>query len=147
MKPFAFVLACVLGAVPAASQRHKLSTVNAASEEGKILQEISNEQDSAKKIALMQQFLTAHDKHEAATWVTYQLQQEYLKGKDFDNTIATGEKLLAADPGDLDAAYANLKAAEGKKDSDGVLKWGTATSEIARKAQQSPKGADESDED
>jgi len=41
--------------------------------------------------------------------------------------------LFAADGDGLDAAYANLKAAEAKKDADGVIEWSAKTVELAKK--------------
>lgn len=60
--------------------------------------------------------------------------------------VATGQK-PTVDGVDLDAAYANLKTSEGKKDYDGVLKWSGVTSEIARKTIAAPKAEGQSDED
>ena len=74
-------------------------------------------------------------------------QQAHLKAADFDKAIEAGEKLLALDPLDYDAAYQNLKAAEGKKDADAILKWAVATSEGARKNAALPKKTEQSEED
>ena len=62
-----------------------------------------------------------------------QLQAGYVKAGDSDKIIAAGEKLLAIDPDDPEAALQNLKASEAKKDVEGVKKWSTLTSANARK--------------
>lgn len=131
----------------AEAQRHKLATVNAETAEGKILQQIGQETDAAKKVALMEQFASQFPTHNAAGWVYSQMQAAYVKGGDSDKAIAAGEKLLTLDAMDLDAAYGNLKASEAKKDSEGVLKWSSVTSDIARKTVAAPKRADQSDEE
>ena len=146
MKLFTLLTVLALAALPSAAQRHKLATINATTEDGKALQAISSEADAAGKQKLMEQFTAAHPKHEASGWVWTQLQQSYLKAGSFDKAIEAGEKLIALDALDYDAAYANIQAAEGKKDSDGVLKWAVFTSDAARKDAQKPKAADQSDE-
>jgi tetratricopeptide (TPR) repeat protein len=132
----------MLGAPSASAQRHKLTTINAETDEGKALQEIGQETDAAKRIALMEGFSAKHGSHEATPWVISQLQEAYVKAGDHAKAIAAGERLLKLDPEDLDAAYANLKAGEALKDADAVLRWATATSEIARKTAASAQGAD-----
>ena len=131
----------------AAAQRHKLESINAETPEGKVLQSIGFEQDPAKKLALMEQFAAEHAKHEAAGWVLSQMQLAYSKAGNHDKTIATGEKLLALDNTDIEAAYANLKAAEAKKDSHEIAKWAGVTADIAVKVPSLPKRADQSDDE
>ncbi len=142
-----FVIVIVIAAPPLAAQRHQLADINAAAEDGKLLQAIGTEADEARKEQLMEQFTAAHPLHESGGWVWYQLQQSYLKAGKFDKTIEAGEKLLAIDPLDYEAAYANLKAAEGKKDSEGVLKWAVTTSDAARQEVRRPKRSGETDDD
>jgi tetratricopeptide (TPR) repeat protein len=140
MKILQFVLGITLLAGSAFAQRHKLSVINSSTPDGKALQVILQENDQAKKLALMEQYLSQYaDKQEATGWVLSQMQLLYQKAGDYDKAIATGEKLLAIDPDDIDAAYGNLKSAEGKKDVDGILKWSAQTSQIARKVMKSPK--------
>jgi hypothetical protein len=139
-------LTCVLllGAAltcPVSAQRHRLESVNAQTPEGKLLQTIAQETDPAKKIPLMEQFTTEFAKHDAIGWVRSQMQAAYLKENAFDKALQVGEQLLAADAEDIDAAYGNLKASEGKKDPAGILKWSAETSKIARRAVQAPKPA------
>ncbi len=129
-----FALTCaLLIASIAEAQRHKLATVNAETPEGKMLQQIGQETDAAKKLAMMEQFASQFPTHDATGWVYSQMQVAYSKAGDSDKAIVTGEKLLALDGMDVDAAYANLKASEAKKDADGVLKWSSVTSDIAKK--------------
>jgi tetratricopeptide (TPR) repeat protein len=137
----------VLALTAAVAQRHKLAAINAETDQGRLLQVVSQESDPAKRLSAMEEFAAKFPKDPAAGWVFTQMQTAYNKAGNSDKAIETGEKLLALDPMDLDAAYANLKASEAKKDSDGVLKWSGVTSEIARKAPTVPKTAEQSDEE
>lgn len=141
------LLMIIVLAATAQAQRHKLTSINAESEEGKILQAISQESDAEKKIAAMEQFADKFPQHAAAGWVYTQMQTAYNKAGNSDKALAIGEKLLAMDAMDLDAAHGNLKASEAKKDADAIMKWSEATSAIARKTAAGPKGAEDSDEE
>lgn len=133
----------VLTAAITPAQRHKLGEVNAETPEGKLLQEIGQEQDAARKLGLLEGFVAKHPKHEAAAWAYSQMQPAYLKANQFDKALEIGEKLLALDPLDVETSHQSLKAAEAKKDPDLVKKWAGQTSDIARKVAQSKQPADE----
>src|SRR5207237_939563 len=115
-----------------AQQRPKL-IVNPDTDEGKLLQQIGQQSDASKKQALLEEFIAKYSKHDAAAWVYGQLQRLYLQQSQFDKALEDGEKALTIDPDNLDVAYNNLKAAEGKKDPDAIKKWALQTSQIARK--------------
>jgi len=127
----------------ASAQQRKHFTINTSTPEGEILQNIGQESDDSKKLALMQDFVSKYPKHEGAGWVYEQMQQVFVKQKEYDKALDAGEKALAADPEDLDAAYNNLKAGEGKADPDLVKKWSAATSAIARKIAAGPSASDD----
>ncbi|HEY1339630.1 MAG TPA: hypothetical protein VGF59_19090 [Bryobacteraceae bacterium] len=129
-------------AAAAFAQRHKLEEVNAEKPEGKLLQQIMQENDAAKKAALMEQFASEFPKADSSAWVLEQLQANYVKANDPDKIIASGEKLLAVDPDDPEAALQCLKAAEAKHDVALVRKWSATTSANARKMAGRPKPAD-----
>ena len=139
------VLLFIAFAVAANGQRHKIEEVNAEKPEGKLLQQIMQESDAAKKAALLDQFAGEFPKGEATPWVLEQLQAIYVNGNDADKIIATGDKLLALDPDDPEAAVQCLKAAEAKKDSALIKKYSGMASAAARKlaAAPEPKDADE----
>lgn len=125
------------------AQRHKV-TANTETPEGKAIQQIELESDEPRKLALLEQFASQYPKHEGAAWVYEQLVAAYAKANQPDKLIATGEKLLALDPADVEDAHTCLKAAlESKRDPDLVLKWAVLTSEAARKIAQRPKPAEE----
>src|SRR5260370_32322324 len=123
------------------AQRYRLKEVNPATPDGALLQDITQEQDNAKRVSLLEKFLGQYEKHPAAPWAIYQLVPAYTKAGEFDKAMATGDKLTALDPGDPESAHNALKAAEGKKDADAIRKWAGITSKAARKAAAEPKPA------
>jgi tetratricopeptide (TPR) repeat protein len=135
-----------LAAIPALAQR-PAPTINTETPEGILLQLIGQESDEAKKITLMEEFISRYAAHNGVPWVHGQMIASYTKAGQFDKAMAAAETLLATYPLDAEAAHGALKAAEGKKDPDAVLKWAVRTSEAARKAAAAPKAGDEEDED
>jgi tetratricopeptide (TPR) repeat protein len=120
-------------------------TFNTTTPEGRLLQQVSDESDDAKKVALMDQFLAQYPKHEEAVWVYSQMVTSCAKLGQFDKALAAADKVLAQDPADLETALAAVKAAEAKKDPDAVRKWAVEASDLARKVAQAPKGGEEDD--
>ena len=132
-------------ALPAAGQRHKIEEINAKKPDGKLLQQIMQENDAAKRIALLERFTTEFPKNTDLPWVLEQLQTAYVKANDPDRILSAGDKLLAVDPDDPEAGMQCLKAAESKKDPALIKKYSALTSAAARKmaAAPQPKEADE----
>ena len=128
-----------LCSLPLAAQRHKLN-MNGDTPEGQLLMMIGQEAEGApRRTAMMESFVEKYPKNDSAAWVFQQLQTAYLKNNEFDKALGVGEKLLAIDPMDVETAQGNLKASEGKKDANLVLKWAGATSRLARKTASSPQ--------
>ena len=142
MKKLALIAILVLCALPVSAQR-KAPNINAETPEGALLQKIGQENDEKAKLGLMEQFASQHATNESAGWVLGQMQTIYIKNSQWDKAIEAGEKLLAADPADTEAAHNCLKAAEAKKDSGLIVKWADATSAAARKTAAAPKPKDE----
>ena len=123
-------------------QRHTIPEIDAEKPDGKLLQQIGQENDPAKKAAMLEQFLEQFPKGEASAWVLEQLQGAYVKTGQPDKILAAGEKLLALDPDDPEAALQCLKAAEAKKDLALIKKYSAMTSAAARKMASAPKPAE-----
>src|SRR3954469_14099439 len=98
------ILLFIAFAVAASGQRHKIEEVNSEKPEGKLLQQIMQESDATKKSALLEQFVGEFPKDDATPWVLEQLQASYAKGNDTAKILLTGDKLLALDPDDPEAA-------------------------------------------
>lgn len=130
-----------LAAGPLVAQHHKL-TIDTATPEGQLLQQIGQEQDDSKKLALLEKFAATYPKHDSAAWVYQQAQPLLTKAGQYDKALDFGEKALALDPEYVECAQNALKAAEAKKDPDLIRQWATRTSAVARKFVQSPKPND-----
>lgn len=141
----AFALAFAAGT--SFAQRFKIGEVNTEKPEGQLLQQIGQESDNAKKLALMEQFVAKFPTDKALGWVYEQMQAAYVKANQPDKIIETGEKLLALDPEHVAASHECLKAAEAKKDPDLIKKWAGITAQTAQKAIASPKPKDEDEVD
>jgi hypothetical protein len=115
------------------AQRHKVEDIDTEKPGGKLVQQILQESDGAKRKALLEQFTTEYPKHEGAAWALEQLQQIAVKAGDADQILAAGDKLLAIDPNDPEAGLQNLKAAQTKKDYALMKNYAIATSAAARK--------------
>jgi tetratricopeptide (TPR) repeat protein len=142
MRISALIVTSLLAASLAAAQRQRVD-INTETPEGQLLQQIGQESDEAKKLALLEQFTAKYPKHDGIAWVYAQMIPGYTKAGQFDKAMEAGEKLLAIDPQDVEMAHATLKAAEAKKDPDAVIKWAARTSEVARKVAQTPKPKEE----
>jgi tetratricopeptide (TPR) repeat protein len=145
MRFFAIALALVTAVATASAQRHKPATIDSGTPEGQLLQQIGSESDEAKKLALMEDFVVKNPKHEGTNWLYELMIAGYSKAGQFDKALEAGGKLIAADPDDVESAYACLQAAEAKKDAELVIKWSAITSTAARKLAESPKPADTGD--
>jgi hypothetical protein len=142
MRTLVIVIAFSLSAF---GQRHKLDEIDTAKPEGQLLQQCLQENDPAKKAALLEQFVSQYPKLEQTQWVLDQLQAYYVKAGQPDKIISAGDRLLALDPGDPESALQCLKAAEAKKDVALIEKYSDVTSANALKmaAAPQPKDADQ----
>ncbi len=139
------LLAALFAAGTLAAQHTPI--IDASTPEGQALQKIGQEADDAKKTPLLEEFVTTYPASPSIGWVYEQLQPAYVKAGKFDEALSLGDKLLALNGDDTEAALQNLKAAEGKKDLALVLKWSDRTDQNAKKALAAPepKDADELD--
>ena len=133
------VLALAWAAGTASAQRFKLEEVNAETPEGQALQQIGQESDEAKKLALMEQFVAKYPKDKAVGWVYEHMQEAYVKANQPDKIIENTEKLLALMPDYAEAAHQALKAAEAKKDPALIKKWAAITFQAAGKMASAPQ--------
>jgi len=115
-----YLLTLALLVLPVVAQQRQNFTINVGSPEGQLLQNIGQEADEAKKVAMMQEFLDKYPMHEGAGWVCVQLQAVYMK-------------VLDSSPDAIDVGLNTIKAAEGKDDPQAVKKAAVKTAQIARK--------------
>jgi hypothetical protein len=135
-------VALLFGSVGFTQSRFK-PDINAETPEGKLLQDIGQTQEDAKRLELIDKFLAAHGSHASAPWALGQAIISAQKLNQHDKVIAAATKLLAIDPSDVEIAYAGLQAAVGKADNDLIMHWAAATVEAGKKASASPEPKDE----
>jgi len=117
-------------------QRHKLS-IDPETKEGFVLQCIQQERDAAQKVKTMKDFVTEFPKSESLSWVYDLLQPVYLEAKEYEQAITVGERMLALDPSDLDAAHNSLVAAEALQRAEVIQKQAAVCWEVATRLSQS----------
>lgn len=146
MPGFLIVFALVLTGAVAHAQRPSI-TINAETPHGALLQQIGQEAAPAKKLELMNEFLTKFaDRKDEVAWLLPQKQELHNQASDWAAVIELGDKIVSADPDALDAAVKALKATEARKDSPAVKAWATRTSALARKAMEATKPREGEDE-
>lgn len=132
----------VVFSVAAFAQRHKLNEVDPNKPEGKLLQQCLQENDPIRKAALMEQFAGQYPNEPQTLWVLEQLQAYYVKAGQPERALTTGEKLLALDPEDPEAALQCLKAAEAQKDVPLIERYSERTFANATRAASAPQPND-----
>ena len=131
-----------LSVLPLLAQRQNF-TINVGTPEGQQLQAIGQETDDAKKIGLMEDFLSKYPKHEGAPWVAGQLETIYLNQKQYDKALDAADKAYTGGPNEVDLCYNAIKAAEGKGDAAQVGKWAQRAAETAQKVTSKPPANDD----
>ncbi len=140
------ILAGVIGLWAASSglaQSRFKPDINAETPEGKLVQELGQTQDDAKRLELADKFLAAHASHASAPWVLSQALASAQKLNQHEKVIAAATKLVAVDGTDVEMAYAGLQAAVAKADNDLIVHWANATAEAGKKASAAPQPKDE----
>jgi tetratricopeptide (TPR) repeat protein len=99
--------------------------------EGLLIQHIQQETDPSEKLHFMEQFVVQYPSNPMIAWVYDNLQPAYMKEKAWDEAMRIGEKRVALEPDNLDAAKLSLKAAETKGNLDDIAKWADCTWRIA----------------
>lgn len=114
------------------------------SPEGQFIELVTLESDAAKKLALLEHFLTLFPKSDPAimAWVYGELQDRYGRSGAFEKALAAGEKILEIAPDNIEVARANWRFAESQNDAVLVKKWSAETTRIAERIVKAPLPAD-----
>ncbi len=112
------------------------------------LQEISNEQDAAKKLVMYQEFVQKYSSNPAAVaYGNWQISQTYQTSGDLNKALEYGDKSLAGAPRNLDILVSQVSIAQQAKDNtklmDYAAKGGTVCSSIGKQAK--PEGMSDDD--
>ena len=138
---FCFVL---LSTLTAGAQVTRIM-IPAGTPEDKALQAISAEEDAAKRVTMLQEFLQQFSSsQQAVAYGSWQLSQVYMDQGDTAKAMEFGEKAAALQPGNLDILIALATVAQKAKANDKVLdcavQGGAAFNGIAKQVK--PEGTD-----
>ncbi len=140
------ILAALVLAPSLAAQIGKHVNIGANSPEDRALTEINAASDPAQKLALIDKFLAEYGKGDM-TVVAYELYLSYYQAqKNPDKVYEYGEKLLAADPDNLQAVVNMVRAAQEKGDTARMFAIGERVAGIVAryKALPAPAGTEAS---
>ncbi|HZW92144.1 MAG TPA: hypothetical protein VFF64_04150 [Candidatus Eremiobacteraceae bacterium] len=112
------------------------------------LQAISNEQDSAKKLAMYQDFVQKYSSNPAAlAYGDWQIAQTYQASGDLSKALEYGDKALASVPRNLDILVSQASIAQQAKDNAKLIsyaaKGGAVCASIAKQPKPEGVGADD----
>jgi len=112
------------------------------------LQDISNEQDAAKKLGLYQEFVQKYSANPAAVaYGNWQISQTYQTSGDFAKSLDYGDKALAASPRNLDILVSQASVAQQAKDNARLANYAKAGGEVCASIGTQPKPENMSAED
>ena len=132
-----FLIAILLFAVAGFSQT-KIS-IPAGTPEDKALTEISQENDNAKRIKMLEDFVQTYASNKAAVAYGYwQLSQQYT-ATDVTKALAYGDKALAAMPDVLDILQSQVDLAQQAKDYAKVVDYATRGAVVINAIEKQPK--------
>jgi tetratricopeptide (TPR) repeat protein len=137
-----FSVYTLFGVIDCFAQGDKI-VIPAGTAEDHDLQAISNEQDTAKKLAMYQEFVQKYAANPAAVaYGNWQISQSYQASGDFKSALEYGDKALAAAPKNLDILISQASIAQQAKDNarlmDYAAKAGAVCSSIGKQAK--PEG-------
>lgn len=112
------------------------------------LQEISNEQDAAKKLAMYEAFVQKYAANPAAVaYGDWQLSQAYQATGDLRKALEYGDKALAGVPRDLDILVSQASIAEQAKDNTKLMDYAAKGGEVCKSVGKEAKPEGMSDDD
>jgi tetratricopeptide (TPR) repeat protein len=131
---------------PAGAQADKI-VIPAGTPEDHDLQEISNEQDAQKKLALYQDFVQKYSSNPAAvTYGNWQLSQAYQATGDLDKALEYGDKALAGSPRNLDILVSQASIAQQAKQNTKLMDYAAKAGEVCHSIGKQPKPEGMTDE-
>jgi len=114
-------------------------TIPAGTPEDKALTEISQENDNAKRITMLEEFVQTYASNKGAVAYGYwQLSQQYT-ATDVNKAIGYGDKALAAMPDVLDILQSQCDLAQQAKDYSKVVDYATRGAVVINAIEKQPK--------
>ncbi len=145
---FLVVIICSLWVCNAAWSQNTQIVIPAGTPEDKDLASITAENDSPKRIAAYQEFITKYaDNKAAVAYGEWQLSQLYLAAGDTEKAMDSGSKALAAYPSNLDIIMSQANIAQAMKDNGKVVDYAVQGAGVYNSIAKQPKPADMSEAD
>jgi tetratricopeptide (TPR) repeat protein len=139
MRRFIVALLLVLAAAaPLSAQIGKQVLVMVGTPEDRALTEINRTSDPAQKLQLIEKFYADFGKGDTALLAYELFMNYYLNAKDFDKVLEYGEKSLALDPENFNAAVTMFRAAQEKRDAEKMFDLGKRITAIITRYKQLP---------
>jgi len=122
--------------------------IAAGTDEDHALQDISNQQDPQKKLAMYQDFVQKFSSNPAAVaYGNWQISQAYQISGDFDKALDYGDKALAGSPHNLDILVSQANIAQQAKNNLKLMDYAAKGGEVCASIAKQPKPAGMSDDD
>ena len=142
-----FFLEILFVASRAGAQADKI-VIPAGTPEDHDLQEISNEQDAAKKLALYQDFVQKYSSNPAAVaYGNWQISQAYQASGDLNKAREYGDKALAGAPRNLDILVSQASISQQAKDNTKLMDYAAQGGAVCNSTGKQAKPEGMSDED
>lgn len=132
------ILTLAFAASAANAQIGKRVALQAGTPEDKALQEIGAETDSAKKVELLQKYLTDFASSDAVLVGYEMILAHYLAEKNPVKVYEYADKALAVDPENFGIAFLALRAAQEANDPGKLFQYGTLIGGILTRYKASP---------
>src|ERR1700756_2406247 len=134
------VLISFLFLITQASAQADHIVLAAGTDEDHALQEISNEQDAAKKITMYQDFVQKFSGNpQAVAYGDWQLAQAYQASGDLQKALDYGDKALAASPHNLDILVSQSGTAQQAKNNLKTMEYSAKGGEVCQSIAKQPK--------
>jgi tetratricopeptide (TPR) repeat protein len=135
----------VFASLFASAQVEKIN-IPAGTPEDKALQEISDEQDSPKKLTMLKDFVEKFSSNSAAVaYGNWQIAQSYQTSGDLAKALSYGDKALASAPNNLDILVSQTNVAQQMKDDGKVMDYATRGGKAYNSIGKQPKPEDMND--
>jgi tetratricopeptide (TPR) repeat protein len=139
---------CFLLAAARASAQGDKIVIAAGTPEDHDLQAISNEQDTAKRLAMYQDFVQKYASNPAAVaYGNWQLAQAYQSSGDLNKALEYGDKALAGAPRNLDILVLEASIAQQAKDNTKLMGYAAKGGEVCHSLGKQAKPEGMSDDD
>src|SRR6202166_149982 len=133
-----FFLQTLFFAPCAGAQTDKI-VIPAGTPEDHDLQEISNEQDAAKKLAMYQDFVQKYAANPAAVaYGNWQISQAYQTAGDLNKALDYGDKALVGAPPNLDILVSQASIAQQAKNNQKLMGYAARGGEVCSSIAKQP---------